>query len=125
MVKPRRRKAAEQERSVTVERCRRLARLIALLSTGPRDRSSLLKLLRLELRGFYRDLDFIRDAGIPITIRKHRYQLNLAARQAIRRLPFPDPGLTLGDVELLIKGKSKAHARLRKRFEALVPAALR
>jgi len=125
MVKRLQKKAPDKDRSVTQERCRRLARLIQLLGNGPRERSSLLKLLRLELRGFYRDLDFVRDAGIPITIRKHRYELRLPAREAIRMIPFPDPALTLGEVELLIKGKSKAHVRLRKRFQSLVPAPLR
>src|SRR5262249_30675546 len=98
MVKRRVKRDAGRHRTVTQDRCRRLARLIQLLGNGPRDRPSLLKALRLELRGFYRDLDFVRDAGIPITVNQHRYQLKVPAREAIRMIPFPDPGLTLGEV---------------------------
>jgi hypothetical protein len=99
--------------------------LIQLLGAGPRERSALLKALRVELRGFYRDLELLRDAGVALKVRGHRYELDLPPRKAVRLVPFPDPGLTLGEVELLARGKSSAHAKLKKCLKALVPAALR
>lgn len=103
--------------TITAERFARLHRLIQLLADGPQTRANLTKRLGLDVRGFYRDLDLLRQAGIAITIAEGRYTLTLGAATALARLPYPDPMLSLGDVEQLAKGKTAAHARLKAQLE--------
>jgi hypothetical protein len=39
--------------------------------------------------------------------------------QAIERLPFPDPGLTLGEARQLARGRSDAHKKIRKQLHQI------
>jgi hypothetical protein len=47
-------------------------------------------------------------------LRDHRYALTEPAGEAIARLPFPDPRLTLGEARQLAKGRSAAHRKLQE-----------
>ena len=105
---------------MTAERAARLYRLLRLLAAGPQKRNALTKRLRLDVRGFYRDLELLDRAGIVVTLAKHRYSLKGDARDAIAHLPFPDPRFTLGEVQQLAKGKTKAHRKLQKQIAAIV-----
>jgi hypothetical protein len=107
-------------RAVTFERAARLYRLLHILSGGPQPRRSLIKRLRLDVRGFYRDLELLRSAGIGLPLAQGRYQLDKSLRQLLPRLPFPDPGLTLGEAMQLAKGKTGAHSKLRKQIARIM-----
>jgi hypothetical protein len=99
--------------AVTAERAARLCRLLRLLGPTGQTRPSLLRRLKLDVRGFYRDLQLLREVGVDIELRRGRYILSGEVASAIDRLPFPDPHLTLGEARQLGKGRGKVHARLR------------
>src|SRR5271165_1700905 len=97
---------------VTAERFSRLYRLIDLLGAGTGSREMLARRLRLDVRGFYRDLELLRAAGIGVSVVGGRYRLDADRADALARLPFPDPRLTLGEVRALAKGRGVVHRRL-------------
>src|SRR5438067_9747126 len=96
---------------VTAERAGRLYRLLRLLGRKPQTRDELATTLGLGVRGFYRDLEALRTAEIEVLLRAGRYILVGQLTSAIGRLPFPDPGLTLGEATQLARGRSKAHRK--------------
>jgi predicted DNA-binding transcriptional regulator YafY len=112
---------AASGKAVTAERAARLYRLLKLLGGGPRTRTFLTRQLRLDVRGFYRDLELLRSAGIDLPLQKGRYVIDEPVATAAARLPFPDPHLTLGEAMQLAKGRSPAHAKLKKQITAIVP----
>jgi predicted DNA-binding transcriptional regulator YafY len=120
MAKPRKSTPASSARSVTAERAARLYRLLQLVAAGPQTRQALIRRLRLDVRSFYRDLELLRTAGILLELHKHRYTLPDDARSAVDRLPFPDPGVTLGEARQLAKGRTAAHRKLRSQIARIV-----
>lgn len=100
--------------AVTVERAARLCRLVRLTATGGFTRNRLLQKLKVDLRGFYRDLQLLRAVGVDVLAIAGKYKLEGNVRDAIDRLPCPDPHLTLGEAAQLGKGRSTTHAKLRK-----------
>jgi hypothetical protein len=104
---------------LTPQRAARLYRLLSMLGTGTQTRVSLLKRLKLDLRGFYRDLEFLRSLGVEYSSGNHRYALAGDLESALARLPFPDPGLSLKDAMLLSRGPTEAHRKLKKRIESV------
>jgi predicted DNA-binding transcriptional regulator YafY len=99
-------------KSVTAERAARLYRLVELVGQGPQTRSMLMRRLGLDVRGFYRDLELLRTAGITLRLQKQRYTLPEDPKEASARLPFPDPCLTLGEAQQLVKARSAAHRKI-------------
>lgn len=108
--------------SVTPERFARLYRLVKLLAGGPQTRQVLARRLHLDVRGFYRDLDLLRSSGVSVMLTLGRYTLEQDAEQALARLPFPDPRLTLGAVRTLAKGRSPVHRALAEAIAQVVPS---
>ena len=102
--------------AVTSERAARLFRLITLLGKGPQTRSGLAKRLKLGVRKFYRDLEVLRKVGIEVELSEGKYSLKDAAAKTLQRLPFPDPGLNLGEARQLAKGRSKAHKKIQQQI---------
>lgn len=100
--------------AVSVERAARLFRLLQMLGKGPKTRAMLLQRLRIDIRTFYRDLELLRQCGVVIELSGRKYSLSGNLNQALDLLPLPDPGLTLGEAKQLSKGRSSAHAKLRK-----------
>jgi predicted DNA-binding transcriptional regulator YafY len=107
---------------VTPERFVRLYRMVQLLSGGPQTRDAIARRLRLDVRGFYRDLDLLRSSGVSVTLDASRYVLHQGADDALARLPFPDPRLTLGEARTLSKGRGLAHRALAKTIERVLPS---
>ena len=95
--------------AITAERFVRLYRLLGELANGPRPRAALVKALDLDVRGFYRDLETLREVGVIVTLREGRYHLDGDAEEARARLPFPDVRLTLSEARRLAKGRSVLH----------------
>ncbi|HEY2783932.1 MAG TPA: hypothetical protein VGJ05_03070 [Fimbriiglobus sp.] len=112
-------KPADDAAVLTSQRAARLYRLLSLLGDGAQSRSGLLKRLKLDLRGFYRDLEFLRSLGVEYSSANHRYALASDLDAALARLPFPDPGLSLKDAVQLAKGTTEAHRKLRRRIESI------
>src|SRR5262245_3274277 len=99
--------------AVTARRAPRLVKLLTLLAEADRSRSFLAKKLRLDLRGFYRDLDLLRGYRVPIHLVEHNYRLAEPLTAALGRLPLPDPQLSLREAIQLTKGRTGAHKKLR------------
>lgn len=107
---------------VTAPRAARLYRLLALVASAERTRSVILRRLRVDLRGFYRDLELLRSLGVDITCDQDRYRLLMSLDDALACLPFPDPGLSLRDALKLAEGRTDAHRRLRTRINHFIGA---
>jgi predicted DNA-binding transcriptional regulator YafY len=114
-------KPATPVATVKADRFARLYRMVKLLAGGPRIRQILARRLRLDERGFYRDLDLLRSSGISIALAAGRYTLEQDADDALALLPFPHPRLTLGAAQTLAKGRSPAHRALAEMIARLVP----
>ena len=106
---------------VTAPRAARLWKLLRYLGTRPQTRSALLKRLGMDIRGFYRDLEFLRRAGIEVVLREGRYRLVEGEEKAEGRLPLPDPHLTVAEALQLATGRSRVHRRLRDALAHLRP----
>jgi len=115
-------KPAPVAASVTPERFLRLYRMVRLLAGGPQTRESLARRLRMDVRGFYRDLELLRSAGMSVTLELGRYTLDQGVDDALALLPFPDPRLTLGAVSTLAKGRSTAHRALAETIARALPS---
>ena len=98
--------------TVTVERAARLYQMLKLLGKGPQARGVLARRLRLDVRGFYRDLELLRTVGIIVEADSRRYRLRGSLQEALNVLPLPDPHLTLGEAASLAKGRAPAHRKL-------------
>jgi predicted DNA-binding transcriptional regulator YafY len=105
--------------SVTAERAGRLFRMLTLLAAGPQSRTTLTRRLRLGVRGFYRDLEVLREVGINVSLTNGKYSLLEDAAAAIARLPFPDPGLTLGEARQLARGRNEANKKIRQQLHKI------
>jgi hypothetical protein len=99
--------------NITLERAARLFQLVSILGRGAQTRAGLIRALHLNVRGFYRDLEMLRLSGIAVSLDKGQYLLAGKLAVAIERLPFPDPGLTLGEARQLSRGSSRVHRKFR------------
>jgi len=106
--------------AVTADRAARLYRLLNLLGKTAQTRAALTRRLGLGVRGFYRDLEVLRAVNIALDLVNGRYVLLENLSEAIERLPFPDPGLTLGEARMLAKGRSRAHRKLKEQLDSIV-----
>ena len=101
--------------TLTAQRAARLYKLLALLGEGPLTRRSLLSRMKMDVRGFYRDLEALRGFRIEIGLGlDNRYALPLKIDDALARLPYPDPGLSVRDVLQLCNGSTAAHRKLKQ-----------
>jgi hypothetical protein len=118
---PRRHSVSETETrpAITEERFSRLYRLLHLLGKGSRRREWLIKQLGLDVRGFYRDLEFLRSVGIHVELDDNGYRLATPVADTVARLPFPDLHLTVGEVRQLARGNLAIHRRVRKHIARL------
>ena len=101
---------------VSLERAARLYRLLKLLGQGPQARATMVRRLRLGVRGFYRDLEILREVGIFVELALGKYRLREDLALVLDRLPFPDPNLNLGEARLLARGRSTAHKKIREQL---------
>jgi predicted DNA-binding transcriptional regulator YafY len=104
---------------LTTDRLARLYRMLLMLAKAPQGRAAMLRRLNLDVRGFYRDLETLRQLGIPMHSEGGRYRLLESIEQSAKRLPFPDPGLNLHEAMVLAKGGSPAHRKLREQIRQL------
>ncbi len=109
--------------AVTLERASRLARLLKLISKAPRPRDVLMAKLRLDVRGFYRDVKALRERGVLLSVDGDEYLLAEDLDDARGKLPSPDPMLSVADLRALGKGTTEAHKKLRRLYDALVGGA--
>ncbi len=106
--------------SLTRERIARLCRFVQLVGAGPKTRAALVKKLNVDIRGFYRDFQQMRKFGVALEMRAGRYVLRETIAEALGRLPFPDPGLSVQEVLQLAVGRTAAHKKLRRQIKSLL-----
>jgi predicted DNA-binding transcriptional regulator YafY len=106
--------------SLTPTRIARLCRFVQLLGQGPKTRAALVKKLKVDIRGFYRDFQQMRKFGVAVEMRAGRYVLRETVAEALGRLPFPDPGLSVQEVLQLAVGRTAAHKKLRRQIQSLL-----
>jgi hypothetical protein len=96
--------------------------MVKMLSGASQTRETMTRRLRLDVRGFYRDLDLLRSSGVSIALTSGRYSLEQDVGDALALLPFPDPRLTLGAAQTLAKGRSPVHRALAQTIAHVIPA---
>jgi predicted DNA-binding transcriptional regulator YafY len=107
--------------TLTTQRAARLYKLLTLLGDGPLTRRILLARLKIDVRSFYRDLAALRSLRIEIALRDdNRYVLPVNLDDALARLPFPDPGLSVRDALQLCNGSTAAHRKLKHSVNAFL-----
>ena len=89
-----------------------------LLGAGPQTRAGLVRRLRLGIRGFYRDLEVLRDIGIIVHLAKGKYFLEENADTAIERLPFPIRSCRSAR-PARAKGRGPVHKKLKALLEQI------
>jgi hypothetical protein len=95
--------------------------LLTSLGEAPQSRQQILRKLRIDVRGFYRDLEALRCLGVEVHVSDdNRYSLTIDVDEALARLPFPDPGLNFRDVQQLSKGETPAHRKLKRRINSFL-----
>src|SRR5438552_3327299 len=76
--------------TLTSLRAARLYRLLLLLGNGAQTRGFLLRRLRIDIRGFYRDVEALRTLGIEVIAGEDtKYTLAGNLDDALEKLPFP------------------------------------
>jgi predicted DNA-binding transcriptional regulator YafY len=121
MVMPR----SRPKSTLTPTRLARLYRLLTLIGDKSVTRATLVKKLKLDVRGFYRDLEKLRELKITLLLEDGQYRLKESLDAASTKLPFPDPKLSLREAMLLSEGDTVAHERLRRLIEKTIPKDLR
>jgi predicted DNA-binding transcriptional regulator YafY len=122
MARKRKKRTRLVSRTVSAERAARLYRLLKLLGDGSQTRMALTRSLRLDVRGFYRDLELLRAAGISVPLTNRRYGLAGTVEAATAKLPFPDPHLVLGEAIQLAKGRGPVHRKLKSQLRQIIKA---
>ncbi len=105
-------KGGRRRPAITRARASRLHRLVSTLGESPRERDTLLTLLAIGLRTFYRELDLLRRCGIKVRLDRRQYILMTTGQEAEGRLPFPDPQLSFAEMTELAQGSSAAALRM-------------
>ena len=113
MAKHRTPRSRPPARAVTAARAARLYRLIKALAS-PQSRPQLLKRLKLDVRGFYRDLELLRAFAIRVRLEEGRYVLWNKKYSEIyhRSADLFREGVKLADVYLGSEGVLTGSARL-------------
>jgi predicted DNA-binding transcriptional regulator YafY len=113
-------KDTSNDAALSPHRAARLYRLLTMLSDRAKSREFLLKKLRLDLRGFYRDIEYLRSLGIEISTENGSYLLMTGFDDSLSMLPIPDLGLSVRDALLLVSGNLTARKKLKKKVEAVL-----
>jgi predicted DNA-binding transcriptional regulator YafY len=107
-------KSRAKANTLTPDRLTRLYKLLSHLDGHSRERSWLIKKLKMNnTRVFYRDVQSLRTLGIDIESNGDTYSLTGSFDDACDKLPFPDLGLSFAEVQTLSEGRSEVHKKLR------------
>jgi predicted DNA-binding transcriptional regulator YafY len=110
----------QSNQAITSSRAARLYRFLVLTSDTPKSRNYLQNRLKVDVRGFYRDLELLRELGVNVELDREKYHLGESLDSATSKLPFPDPGLSLSEALQLSQGRTEAHKKLRTRIDNLI-----
>lgn len=105
---------------ITTDRAARLYKLLTILADGPQRRESLLKKLKINPRGFYRELELLRARGISVDPVGTKYHLVGDLDSALAKLPVPNLQLNVREALTLAKGPTAAHRKLQSQLNTLL-----
>jgi predicted DNA-binding transcriptional regulator YafY len=105
---------------ITLHRAARFHHLVTFLAKSPRSRTDILSHLRIGLRTFYRELDFLKRCGVRIRHQQKLYHLLPTAEEAEGRLPFPDPQLSFAEMAELARCDCPAGRRMAELLASVV-----
>ena len=105
---------------ITLHRAARFHSLVMFLAQSPRSRPDILSHLRIGLRTFYRELDFLKRCGVKVRHKAKLYQLLATADEAEGRLPFPDPQLSFAEMAELARCESPAGRRIAELLASVI-----
>ena len=105
---------------LTPDRANRLCKMLLALGHGPQAKDTLVKKLKVEERGFFRDLRLIRQLGINVASNGRGYVLAVSLDDAFQKLAVPDLKISLRDALELSHGHSPAQRRVRRKLESLI-----
>lgn len=111
---------ARRTPDLTPDRTHRLCKMLMALGKGPLGKDALVKKLKVEERGFFRDLAFLRSLGIDVGNNTKGYFLAISLDDAFCKLPIPDLRITLSDALELSHGPTPAQRRVRKKLESVI-----
>jgi hypothetical protein len=105
---------------ITLHRAARFHHLVTFLAQSPRNRPDILSHLRIGLRTFYRELDFLKRCGVKIRHKEKLYHLLATSEEAEGRLPFPDPQLSFAEMAELARCDCPAGRRMAELLASVV-----
>jgi hypothetical protein len=105
---------------ITLHRAARLHHLVTFLAQSPHTRPDILSHLRIGLRTFYRELDFLKRCGVRIRHKDKLYHLIATSEEAEGRLPFPDPQLSFAEMAELARCECAAGRRMSELLASVV-----
>jgi hypothetical protein len=105
---------------ITLHRAARFHRLVTFLAQSPRNRPDILSHLKIGLRTFYRELDFLKRCGVRVRHKAKLYHLLATAEEAEGRLPFPDPQLSFAEMSELAGCDSPAGRRMAELLASVI-----
>ena len=105
---------------ITLHRAARFHQLVSLLAESPRTRPVILSQLRIGLRTFYRELEFLKRCGVRVRHKHKLYHLLPTAAEAEGRLPFPDPQLSFSEMAELARCDCSAGRRMAELLASVV-----
>src|SRR3954451_10356702 len=103
---------------LTPDRATRLCKMLVALGHGPQPKQILVKKLKVEERGFFRDLRLMRQLGIHVASNNRGYVLASSLNDAVRRLPVTGLQISLADAVEISHGHLPSQRRLRRQLEA-------
>ena len=105
---------------ITLHRAARFHQLVSLLAESPRTRPDILSRLRIGLRTFYRELEFLKRCGVRVRHKHKLYHLLPTAAEAEGKLPFPDPQLSFSEMAELARCDCPAGRRMAELLASVV-----
>jgi hypothetical protein len=108
---------------ITLHRAARLHHLVTFLGEASRGRPEILAHLRIGLRTFYRELDFLNRCGVKVRHKEKRYHLVATSDEAEGRLPFPDPQLSFAEMAELAHCDCPAGRRIAELLASVIERA--
>ncbi len=110
----------DEKSPITHERAARVCKMLTLLSDGPQRRETLIRKLKINERGFYRELELLRAHGITVDPDGSKYYLMDDLDSALSKLPVPDLKLNMREALILAKGPTSAHRKLQTHLKQLM-----
>ena len=99
--------------AMTPVRASRIYRLVKLLTKTLVARRTILARLRVGVRTFYRDLNYLRANGVSVESAGEKYRVIDKLADIFDKLVFPDPALTLSEAADLAKGRGPGAAKIK------------